>query len=90
MFDNGRMRDNPQAILNEHRPPKPTRSYRPHEPGIPVAVRMVWEKDRTEELPGYATRWDKDHVFVELWRLQDERLVGVLGVWVAPEDVRRI
>lgn len=81
----------PPKILNQHRPPRPTHSYRSHEPGQPVAVRIVWSRGPEEELPGFATRWDSDHVYVELWRLRDKRLSGHgLGVWFRPEDVRRI
>jgi hypothetical protein len=76
-----------QQVLNEHWPAKP-RQYKTHEQGIRVSVRVVWERDGEEWLPGTATRWDAQHVYVELHvthgRLQAQ------GVWVKPADVRRV
>ncbi|NEE01153.1 hypothetical protein [Phytoactinopolyspora halotolerans] len=73
-----------QAILNEHWPAHP-RSFRNHEPGIKVRVRLIWEKDGEEYVRGLARRWDADHVYVEI----DDRRRHALGVWVKPADVYR-
>lgn len=71
-------------VLNMHWPPKPAQVAR-HRPGIPVRVRIVWDGDGEEYVEGTATRWDADHVYVEV---RDTRLSGN-GVWVKPSDVYR-
>lgn len=77
-----------QRILNDAIPIG-AESYKRHQP-IPVLVRVVWEDDGEEWLDGEATRWDADHVYVELWRgrVPDPRQMTT-GVWVRPADVRR-
>jgi hypothetical protein len=73
-----------QEVLNMHWPPKPA-ELRTGEPAIPVRVRIVWKRDGEEYMEGMATRWDADHVYVEV---RDKRLQGN-GLWVKPCDVYR-
>jgi hypothetical protein len=73
-----------RAVLNMHWPPKPA-EFRHRENGITVRVRIVWDRDGEEYVEGVATRWDTDHVYVEI---RDKRLQGK-GVWVKPCDVYR-
>jgi hypothetical protein len=71
-------------VLNMHWPPEPT-VFRRRDKGIAVRVRIVWDRDGEEYVEGVATRWDADHVYVEVI---DKRLQGN-GVWVKPCDVYR-
>jgi hypothetical protein len=71
-------------VLNMHWPPRPS-EFTHRVPGIPVRVRIVWDGDGEEYVEGTATRWDADHVYVEV---RDNRLSGN-GVWVKPGDVYR-
>lgn len=73
-----------QEILNYHWPRQP-RSFRNHEPGIPVRARLFWQRDGEEFVDGVARRWDAHHVYVEL---KDTRSRGN-GVWLKPQDVYR-
>ncbi len=73
-----------RTVLNTHWPRKPT-ELRPRDEGIEVRVRIVWEHDGEEYIEGVATRWDANHVYVEV---RDKRLQGN-GVWVKPHDVYR-
>ena len=76
-----------QSVLNEHCPARPGR-FKDHWPGIPVRVRVVWERDGEEYLDGHAVRWDGgEHVYVRI-RDTTGRLPGQ-GVWVKPDDVYR-
>lgn len=75
-----------QTVLNMHWPRRP-RAFRTHWPGIPVHVRIIWQRDGVEYLPGTARRWDAGHVYVEVPD-HDGRLRGN-GVWVKPADVYR-
>jgi len=74
-----------RKVLNGHWPPKPT-EFRNRDHGIAVRVRIVWDCDGEEYLEGVATRWDVDHVYVEV--RHENRLQGN-GVWVKPSDVYR-
>jgi hypothetical protein len=76
-----------QIITNDVMPDNP-RAYRTHHPGIEVTARIVWEDDGEEYMPGVATRWDAEHVYVALWRNSDKRLM-TQGAWLRPADVRR-
>lgn len=71
-----------QTVVNRH---PYSGDFPPERRGIPVRVRIVWERDGEEWLNGRATRWTDDSVFVEFF---DVRLVA-LGEWLAPSDVRR-
>jgi hypothetical protein len=73
-----------REVLNMHWPPRPV-EFRHRRPGIVVRVRVVWQQDGEEYVEGVATRWDADHVYVEV---RDQRLQGN-GVWVKPQDVYR-
>jgi hypothetical protein len=73
-----------REVLNMHWPPRPSEFER-RRPGIAVRVRIVWDQDGEEYVDGVATRWDVDHVYVEVG---DQRLQGN-GVWVKPDDVYR-
>ena len=71
-------------VLNKHWPPRPA-EFRNRDRGIEVRVRIVWDGNGEEYVEGLATRWDADHVYVEV---RDTRLEGN-GVWVKPCDVYR-
>lgn len=73
-----------QDVLNAHWPAQPA-EFSSSEAAIPVRVRIVWARDGEEYTEGLATRWDADHVYVEV---KDKRLRGN-GVWVKPSDVYR-
>lgn len=96
MFDNAAVERTPpptqpehvrawRTVLNMHWPPQPT-SFTTRSPGIPVRVRIVWEHDGEQSVDGTATRWDADHVYVQL---QDTARLQGNGVWVKPADVYR-
>lgn len=89
MYDLPRYTSQHQAVLNERWPPDPgnrRRMPRHDLDGIPVRVRVVWERDGEEWIDGVARRWDAEHVYVECL---DERRLSGNGVWVAPSDVQR-
>lgn len=71
-----------QTVLNQTWPPEP-RTLRNRPEPIPVIVRVHWEHDGEEHLPGLATRWDPHHVYVEL----DDRRLAITGIWVAPDQI---
>ena len=52
---------------------------------IAVSARVVWETDGEEQADGWAIRWTRDVVLVEL---RDPRCATV-GAWLAPWDVTR-
>jgi hypothetical protein len=72
-----------QKAMNESWPRHP-RSVPEREP-IAVWVRIEWERDGEEWLPGRTDRWNQRFVQV---RVDDLRL-QVGAVWVVPADVRR-
>lgn len=75
-----------QAVINESWPTTDRHQWtRPAEP-LPVAVRIVWERDGEQQLEAMATRWSGQHVYVEF---TDTRL-RMTGAWVDAADVRRI
>jgi hypothetical protein len=74
-----------REVLNMHWPTNPA-AFQHRTEGIRVRVRLVWERDGEEYLEGVATRWDADHVYVEI--RHENRLQGN-GVWVKPSDVFR-
>jgi hypothetical protein len=73
-----------QEVLNHHWPRDPQR-YRYQEPGVPVRVRIVWERDGEEYVEGMARCWDSSHVYVEVRDVRN----ATNGVWVKPHDVYR-
>lgn len=77
-----------QAILNTYWPPPAVSRRLPdrdHWDWIEVEVRVVWEVDGEEWVPGTATKWWHRHVFV---KIGDRRLLPQ-GTWLAAHDVRR-
>lgn len=76
-----------QSVLNEHWPTQPLQ-FKDRPPGIAVRARVQWERDGEEYLFGVATRWDTDHVYVQI-RDTTGRLAGQ-GVWLKPADVYRM
>jgi hypothetical protein len=58
--------------------------HTPREP-IAVIVRVEWETDGAIWLPGRATRWTREVVYVEF----DDTRKRTTGVWVEAADVRR-
>ena len=74
-----------RTVLNMHWPARPA-SFSTHHPGNPVRVRIIWELDGEEFVEGTATRWDADHVYVQL---RDTARLQGNGVWVKPTDVYR-
>ncbi|WP_435744870.1 hypothetical protein [Nocardioides sp. SYSU DS0663] len=90
MVESRRRIDGIQQVLNTSWPLKDddgphARGIKDQEHPIPVRVRLVFEHDGEELLPGTAQRWTKTHVYV---RVGDPRM-QVAGVWVLAEDVRR-
>jgi hypothetical protein len=64
--------------------PIPAFWHTPAEP-IGVLVRVEWELDGSMWLPGRATRWTSEVVYVEF----DDTRKRTTGVWVNAADVRR-
>jgi hypothetical protein len=91
MFENAAMHDRQpehverwQTVLNQHWPTSPV-SIKDRDRSIPVRARIVWARDGEEYRDGVATRWDADHVYVEI---VDARLRSS-GCWLKPSDVYR-
>ena len=83
--------DRIQRVLNERWPLRDRQGF--HARGIPdqphpitVRARVIWEKDGEEWITGRATRWTQTSVFVVL---ADSRSHAI-GVWLSPDDVRRV
>lgn len=74
-----------QAILNAYWPPPAVSRRLVDHAWIEVMVRVVWEVDGEEWVPGTATKWWRTHVFV---KIGDRRLLPQ-GTWLAARDVRR-
>lgn len=81
-----------QTILNESWPFKDSAGR--HARGLedqpvanqrPVWVRLEFERDGEQILPGRAFRWNRSHVLVSV----DDERVARPGVWVRAKDVRR-
>jgi len=53
---------------------------------IAVIIRIVWELDGEMWLPGLATRWTRQIVYVEI----DDARKRTTGIWVDAGDVRRM
>ncbi|TWE10488.1 hypothetical protein [Rudaeicoccus suwonensis] len=75
----------PDRLLNASWPKYPRAVKLAPEP-IEVEVRLVWD-DGEEWCRGRPDRWTQRHVSVKLWH---PRVAPVQGVWVAPDDVRRV
>lgn len=82
-----------QVVLNEAWPPmRPGDTYlrgreyddKPPDQHVDVDVRCELERDGVIWLPGRATRWHQQHVYVVT---NDPRIRG--GLWVLAGDVRR-
>lgn len=50
---------------------------------MPVQVRLVWPDGREEWAAAVATRWNREHVLVEV------PARAPVAVWVSADDVRR-
>lgn len=74
-----------QKILNIEWPPSGIVKFLPDRRPVPVDVRVEWEHDGEEWLPGRAVRWTRPVVFV---LINDRRHHGA-GLWVPTRDVRR-
>jgi hypothetical protein len=74
-----------QKALNERFPPNAR--WIPDQPNpIKVRVRIEWERDGEEWVPGTAIRWDRRHVLVRI----GGRRYATIGFWMPPEDVQRV
>lgn len=82
-----------QKIENESWPMR-DKTGRRHAEGIndqpadnqrPCWVRLVFEVDGEVELPGRATRWNREFVYVSV----DDARVANMAVWVRAGDCRR-
>lgn len=73
-----------QDVLNFHWPVEPS-GYKYRDDPILVRARLVCARDGEQYCDGKATRWDTNHVYVEI---PDARLRGN-GVWLKPADVYR-
>ncbi|MBA2478405.1 MAG: hypothetical protein H0V38_07325 [Sporichthyaceae bacterium] len=73
-----------QEITNGQPVPEQSLVTTPETP-IPVTARIVWAVDGEERLDGWAIRWTRDQVLVEL---RDQRCATV-GAWLAPADLKR-
>lgn len=74
-----------QAILNAHAIPA-RRAQRTLHPEPTVEVRLVWERDGEELVRAVATAFTTRLALV---RIADDRW-PTLGVWLHPDDVRRL
>lgn len=77
---------NIQSVLNLGAPSTRALQLMPDKGRIPVRARIVWADDGEEWIDALATRWTRTQVFVEL---NDRRLGGAIGVWIAATDVQR-
>lgn len=77
-------REDWQGILNA-RPIPPLRVQAVARDLIPVAARIVWERDGVELVDTVATGWTSRLVLV----LVTDRRTRTRGVWLDPADVRR-
>lgn len=88
-YENGkpvRATDRLQKVLNESWPDEAGQlGDAPPDRHVSVLVRIDFEHDGVEILPGRMTRWTHTHVFVKI----DDPRIQLHQVWVKAEDAKR-